>query len=93
MIVRFESEIKVQFLKYAMKHIGTLPLETINPMVGDVVQIYHDSDMKLYMKVKSRMWEMINSTPTCLIVTLTCTDEYNCPDEFVNFLMRNKFPI
>lgn len=92
MNVRFESEIDIYFLKMVMKHISILPLESINPMVGDLVQIYHDSEIKLYMKVKSRKWEMINATPTSLIVTLTCTDDYS-EDSFLSFLSLHGFPI
>lgn len=92
MNVRFESDINVHFLNSCMIHIGMLPLEMINPMVGDLIQIYHDTEFQLYMKVKSREWGMMNATPTFLIVTLTCTDEYT-PDSFIDFLQKNNFPI
>lgn len=57
-----------------MNNNNGLPIEMINPLVGDTVRIYHDSKFELLMKVASRSWILVNGASPTLVIQLTLED-------------------
>lgn len=53
-------------------------MTSINPLVGDLVRVYHDSEFSLYLKVVGRKWEMTNGSSPVLMA------ELGVPDYFEN---------
>jgi hypothetical protein len=87
-VVRFTTSIDC--CKKFMSGINGLPLSYINPMVGDMVRVYHSSDFEIEMKVFSRKWITINGSQPVLYVSLVLTDFWNIP-EFENMLRSQGF--
>lgn len=59
-MVQFRTNIDC--CKKFMGNISGLPLSTINPIVGDRVRVYHDTQIEVWLQVVGRNWRMTNGT-------------------------------
>lgn len=62
---RFRTNIDI--MKRFMNHISGMPIE---PNVGDLVRVHHDSSLDIYLQVVSRQWTFINRASPELICEL-----------------------
>lgn len=62
-----------------MRYNSGADISKINPLVGDFVLVYHDSELKVHMRVSERSWRLINGSPRELVVTLEAPDEQTHP--------------
>jgi hypothetical protein len=56
--------------------ISGFPVTAVNPSVGDLVLVYSDSSLELYLKVVGRKWKLAKGVDP----TLVC--ELHLPDYF-----------
>lgn len=62
-----------------MNNISGLPNDGINPLVGDLIRVYHDSDLEIYMKVVDRTWRMTDGANPQLTCELWLTTGWTIP--------------
>lgn len=65
--------------KLFMSSISGLTVERINPLVGDRIQVYRDSEFIVDMKVVDRYWTMTNGSELQLEVWLGLTGGWTIP--------------
>lgn len=78
----------VDMCKRFMGQISGLPLDRINPAVGDLVRVYHDTEFTLYMPVIERRWIMDNGTNPRLWCYLGCPLGLTIPG--IEEVLRNR---
>jgi len=81
---------KIQMMSMVL---GLLPLNRINPMVGDSVRVYHDTKFEIWMKVQSRKWQLTNGSSPKLIVELGLPDCYETLLDFEEDMRKNFFKV
>jgi len=72
---------KVNHCARFMRQNSGLPIESINPLVGDLVRIYHDSAIAIHMKVLIRSWELTNGSMPVLLCELVDPVVYDVASE------------
>ena len=60
-----------------MRYNSGLSTDRINPLVGDLVLVYGDLELKVYMKVSERVWNLVNGVPDALVIKLVLPDMTN----------------
>lgn len=78
--------------KRFMNQNSGLPLERINPLIGDYIRVYHDTGFEVSMKVVERKWVLTNGTSPELHVWLASPNGFSIP-EFEKVLKDRGFPI
>lgn len=75
-----EFTTKIDVCKRFMYSISGQSLEKINPLVGDLVRVYHDTDFQLFMPVTERKWVITNGETTRLYCYLDLPRGYSIPE-------------
>jgi hypothetical protein len=75
--VRFTTNIDC--CKRYMGNISGLPLDRINPAIGDRVRVYKDSALHVWLKVVGRRWTMTNGAQPVLECELHLEDGWTIP--------------
>lgn len=71
-----------------MSHISGMHNSTINPLVGDFVQVYQRTGFKVWMKVTERRWTMTNDSTLVLSCYLAPLDGFTIPQ--LEEILRNQ---
>lgn len=66
-------------IQQRMKYNSGVTIDRLNPMVGDFVLVYHDSELRVHMRVSERSWRLVNGTPEALVVVLEAPCERTHP--------------
>jgi hypothetical protein len=69
-----------------MRNISGILVERMNPLVGDFVLVYHDSELKVHMRVSERSWRLINGSPDALVVALEAPSGTTHPAYYYAYL-------
>ena len=80
----------VDCCKRFMANISGLPLDAINPLIGDKVRVYHDSEFEIWMTVAERSWFLTNGTSPVLECYLSLGPHTTIPD-FEKMLRQRGF--
>jgi len=83
--IEFVTDIDNDEIKRLMKYNSGLDINRINPIIGDYICIDHA--FKIYMKVVSRSWILINGSPSKIIIKLTDPlDNHDYKQTFLEFI-------
>ena len=77
--IEFCTDVLHPCIQQRMKYNSGVAIDRINPMVGDFVLVYHDSELKVHMRVSERSWRIINGSPQKLVVVLEAPYEETHP--------------
>ncbi len=77
--MRVEFRTNIDCCRRFMGNISYLPLAHINPLVGDRVRVYYDSELEVWLKVVTRNWIMTNGSSPVLICDLHLESGWTIP--------------
>lgn len=75
----------IDCMKKFMPNISGLP---INPAVGDLVRVYKDSELEVYLRVESRSWTFVNGAEPELTCDLHLAPGWTLP-QFIETMYKH----
>jgi hypothetical protein len=73
------------------RFMGAISGLSIAPIVGDLVRVYHDSEIEIQMQVIGRTWEFTNGASPVLICELGIPPYFENIPKFTAFISSHGF--